>query len=270
MRRLTPTIAGRPRGRRWQSSSARAPWPAAAAASRAAGTGRALRDPEQAAAAVELVRLVPQGLAVALGTAEDDAGLRRHVVAAAAAPCPVLPPRVDPQALGAEHRGGTLQPGEDRGPVEVEGQRARAALAVGGVHGERQRGPQDAVRRPHDVLLGGRLLDQDEVGLQGRQSGQEHRIEGSPASEKYLGPQISYRSTGLCGSWVSGRRQETSYFRVPEAASRSRGGPAASGSAGTSAHCSCVRRRSSSRAMCTKFSASCPACRISSHRPCNL
>mmetsp|Transcript_38435 Transcript_38435/g.119607 ORF Transcript_38435/g.119607 Transcript_38435/m.119607 type:complete len:216 (+) Transcript_38435:575-1222(+) len=93
---------------------------------------------------------------------------------------------------------------------------------------------------------------------------------GSPASEKYLGPQISYRSTGLCGSWVSGRRQETSYFRVPEAASRSRGGPAASGSAGTSAHCSCVRRRSSSRAMCTKFSASCPACRISSHRPCNL
>merc|ERR1719362_2607962 len=93
---------------------------------------------------------------------------------------------------------------------------------------------------------------------------------GSPASEKCLGPQISYFSTGRAGSCASCSFQEISNFRAPGLEATQRGGPAASGSSGTSADISCARHFNSSFAACTWLRASAPKCRVSSSSLCNL
>mmetsp|Transcript_79583 Transcript_79583/g.170644 ORF Transcript_79583/g.170644 Transcript_79583/m.170644 type:complete len:325 (+) Transcript_79583:325-1299(+) len=93
---------------------------------------------------------------------------------------------------------------------------------------------------------------------------------GSPAFEKCLGPQISYFSTGLAGSCVSGTSQEISYFLDPEPAARQRGWPAGLGAAGTCAQSSCEWRRSSSLAACTRWRASAPNSWVALSKRCSL
>mmetsp|Transcript_47050 Transcript_47050/g.102386 ORF Transcript_47050/g.102386 Transcript_47050/m.102386 type:complete len:204 (+) Transcript_47050:205-816(+) len=85
-------------------------------------------------------------------------------------------------------------------------------------------------------------------GCNGGSVARRHQSKGSPPSEKYRGPQTSYFSTGLEGSWHSGSCQLISNFRWPALLSRHRAGPAAFGSRGTSTQTACADCRRSSLA----------------------